>query len=68
MLVAITITVVVTFLLRNLIAVEVLLVPPNYSVSNPSARGWFINPFGGRLSVGEAFGALVPALLVSGMS
>ena len=64
MLTAITTMVVVAYLVRDHIAVEVLLVPPNYSVSNSTARGWFINPFN-TLSVGAAFGAMIPALLVS---
>lgn len=66
MLTAITTMVLVAFFLRDLIAVEVLLVPPNYSVSRPADRGWFINPFGGSLSIGAAFGAIIPALLVRG--
>ena len=65
MLVAITSMVLVAFLISHLVSVEGLLVPPNYSVSDPSVRGWFINPFNGSLSVGEGFGAIVPAILVS---
>lgn len=65
MLTAITVAVVVAFLARNFITFEVLLVPPNYSVSRPAVRGWFINPFNGNVSVGAAFGALIPALLLA---
>ena len=64
MLTAISTMVIVAYLLRNHIAIEVLLVPPKYSVSNPAVRGWFINPFNGRLSLLEGFGAFIPALLV----
>ena len=64
MLVAITTMVIVAYLFRNLISVEVLLVPPNYSVSNSTARGWIVNPFNGSLSIGMGFGAVIPAFLV----
>ncbi len=64
MLVAITTMVVVAYLLRNLITVETLLVPPNYSVSNSTARTWIVNPFDGSLSIGAGFGAVIPAFLV----
>ena len=65
MLTAIVTMVIVAYLMRNMVAVEVLVVPPNYSPSNPLARGWFINPFNGKVSLLAGFGAFVPALLVS---
>ncbi len=64
MLAAITSMVLVAYLLRGFITVEVLFVPPKYGVSRPSSRGWFINPFNGSLSVAAGFGAIIPALLV----
>lgn len=57
--------VLVAYFMRNFVAVEVLVVPPNYSVSNPFVRGWFINPFNGAVSILAGFGAFIPALLVS---
>ncbi len=65
MLTAILLMVLLAYLVRDLIAVEILVVPPNYATSNIT-RGWFINPFNGTLSVGECFGAIIPAVLVSG--
>ena len=65
MLTAILLMVLLAYIFRDLIAVEVLVVPPNYATSNIT-RGWFINPFNGALSIGEGFGALIPAVLVSG--
>ena len=65
MLTAITTMVIVAYLLRDLITVEVLLVPPNYSVSNATARGWIVDPFNGSISIGVGFAAVIPAFLVS---
>lgn len=60
---AIAIMVVVAYLMKPLIAIEVIIVTPNYSTTIPS-RGWFINPFDGSVSVEALFGALIPAILV----
>ena len=57
--------VLVAYLMRDLITVETLVVT-QWTPSDPTVRGWFINPFGGRVSVGAGFGALLPALLVRG--
>ena len=56
--------VIVAYILRDLIAVETIVVPPKLAPSNSSVRGWFINPFGGNLSVGQGIVAVIPALLV----
>ena len=65
MLTALGSMVLLAYLFRDIVAIEVLLVPPKYSVSNPEARGWFINPLDGSLSIVAGFGAMIPALLVS---
>ena len=64
MFVALLTMVVVAYLVRDLITVETLVVT-RWTPSDPTVRGWFINPFGGKVSVGAGFGALLPALLVS---
>jgi len=63
MLTAIGTMVVVAYLVRDLIAVETLVVT-RWTPSNPAVRGWFINPFDGSVTIGAAFGAIIPALLV----
>ncbi len=64
MLTAIMAMVLVAYIVRNVVVVETILVPPNLSVSNSTERGWFINPFGGRLTLLEGLVAVVPAFLV----
>ena len=61
---ALTIMVIVAYLLRNLITVETLQVSSGFNPSNSTARSWFINPFDGKITLGQGFGALVPAMLV----
>lgn len=63
MLTAIGTMVLVAYLLRNVIAVEVLVVPDGWKPSDPSARGWVINPVKG-LKIYHIIGAIVPAMLV----
>ena len=50
---ALTIAVIVAYLLRNVIAVETLHVSSGFEPSSSAIRGWFINPFDGRISVRE---------------
>ena len=66
MLTAITTMVIVSVFMRvyNVVAVETLVVPNGWLLTNSTARNWFINPVEG-LSVGEIIGAAVPAALVS---
>ena len=64
MFVALTTMVVVAYLMRDLITVETLVVT-RWTPSDPTVRGWFINPFAGKVSVGAGFAAVLPALLVS---
>ena len=64
MFVALTTMVLVAYLLRDLITVETLVVT-RWTPSDPNVRGWFINPFAGKVSVGAGFAAVGPALLVS---
>lgn len=64
MLGAISTMVLVAYLVRDLVPVETILAPPNYGVSNSTARGWIVNPFNGRLSIAAGIGAVVPAMLV----
>ena len=64
MLTAISTMVVVSVLLRDVIAIETIVVSENYQLTNSSARGWIINPVY-NLSVAEIVGAAVPAALVS---
>ena len=67
MMTAISSMVIVAYLFRGYVATDVIVVNPNYVVSKPVCREWFVNPFNGMnsLSVAAGFGALVPALLVS---
>lgn len=64
MLTAISTMVLVAYLLRNVISVEILVVPDGWKPSDPSARGWVINPVKG-LEVYHIIGAIIPAMLVS---
>ena len=56
--------VVIAVLVKPFVAIEVIIVTPNYATTIPS-RGWFINPLNGSISTGAIFGALIPAMLVS---
>ena len=62
---AIATMVIVSYVMRDMVTVETLQVAPNFEPSNSTERGWFINPFNGKLSLGAGFGAAIPALLVS---
>ena len=64
MLAAISTMVVVSVLVRDVIAIETIVVSDGYQLTNSSARGWIINPIH-NLSVAEIIGAVVPAALVS---
>ena len=61
---AIAIMVVVAYCVKPYVPIEVIIVAPNYSVTNSTARGWFINPFDGSLSIVAGFAAFIPAVLV----
>lgn len=63
MLTAIVTMVTLAYFLRNIIAVEVLVVPDGWKPSNSTARGWLINPIE-NLKVYHIIGAIVPAILV----
>ena len=63
MLTAIGTMVTIAYLLRHYITVETLFVP-GWKVSNPSMRGWLINPIH-NLEVYHIVGAIIPAGLVS---
>ena len=64
-LMAIAVMVMVAYFVKPYIAIEVIIVAPNYSVTNSTARDWFINPFDGSLSIVAGFAAFIPAALVS---
>ena len=64
-LMAIAVMVMVAYFVKPYIAIEVIIVAPNYSVTNSTARDWFINPFDGSLSIVAGFAAFIPAVLVS---
>ena len=64
-LMAIAIMVVVAYFVKPYVPIEVIIVAPNYSVTNSTARDWFINPFDGSLSIVAGFAAFIPAVLVS---
>ena len=61
---ALVIMVLIAYLLRNVITVETLIVSSGFEPSNSAIRGWFINPFNGRISVREGFAALGVGMLV----
>lgn len=67
MLTAISTMVVVSVLIRYVVAavaVETIVVPNGYLLTNSTGRGWIVNPVEG-LTVWEILGASVPASLVS---